>query len=193
MKQKFPWTLPNIISLCRLAAFPVILYFIIAGNQKVFAILFVIGLFTDILDGWIARTFHMETEIGARLDSVADLGLYILALIGVFIFKWQEFKPYQVFLLVYLVLFVSMHVVPLVKFGRSSSLHLYSSKTVAYIQGGFFIVLFTLGFSDWYFFVMIFSAYIAFSECIIINILSKKSLVNAKGLYWVLANRKNPH
>jgi len=186
MKQKIPLNIPNIISLYRLFAFPVVLFIIIAGNQSVFSILLIISLFSDVLDGWIARKFHMETEIGAKIDSLADIGTYLLAITGVFVFKWEEFSPFRIFFFVFIGLFLLSHIVSILRFRRTPSLHLYSSKTAGYIQGGFFIVLFSLGFYSWYFFVMILSGYFAFTESIAISLISKKYLTNAKGLYWVL-------
>lgn len=43
-----------------------------------FSLLF-INLATDILDGFIARRLKWESELGARLDSLADLGSYAMA------------------------------------------------------------------------------------------------------------------
>ena len=59
---------------------------------------FAINLITDILDGFIARRFNMETEFGARLDSLADIGTYAMAFIGMIVLEsdfvgvhWMEF------------------------------------------------------------------------------------------------------
>ena len=65
-KNEF-WTIPNVITSYRLFMAPVILYFIISGQENLFAIFLVINLLTDVIDGYIARRFKMETEIGARL------------------------------------------------------------------------------------------------------------------------------
>ena len=164
--------------------------FLLAGNEKIFVILLVINLVTDVLDGFIARVFHMETEIGARLDSFADIGTYILAILGVFLFKWADFMPVQVYFYIFLGLFLLPILITLIKFGRTSSLHLYSSKIAGYIQGFFFFTLFVFGFYPWFFWIMLMSGYIAFSEGVIIHLISKEIRSNAKGLYWVLKQKK---
>ncbi len=189
-KGKFIWNIPNILSLYRLLSFPIVLMFLLAGNEKIFVILLVINLVTDVLDGFIARVFHMETEIGARLDSFADIGTYILAILGVFLFKWADFMPVQVYFYIFLGLFLLPILITLIKFGRTSSLHLYSSKIAGYIQGFFFFTLFVFGFYPWFFWIMLMSGYIAFSEGVIIHLISKEIRSNAKGLYWVLKQKK---
>ena len=55
------------------------------GEEQLFAIFFCINSITDILDRFIAGVFNMRTELGAKLDSLADIGLYINALIGGFL------------------------------------------------------------------------------------------------------------
>lgn len=185
-RQKFIWNIPNALSLYRLLSFPVVLGLLVSGYEKPFVVLLVINLATDVLDGFIARRFNMQTEIGARLDSMADLGTYILAIGGVFKFKWMEFSPYQIYFFIFIGLFVLPFIITMVKFGRTSSLHLYSNKIAGYIQGFFFFTLFVIGFYPWFFWMMILSGYIAFSEGIIIHLISSKARSNARGLYWVL-------
>ncbi len=53
-----------------------------------FIILLTFNLFTDFLDGYLARKLNQQTAIGARLDSWADAGTYLLAFVGLFKFEW---------------------------------------------------------------------------------------------------------
>ena len=85
-KEKI-WNIPNAISLYRLVSFPFLLYLIFSNNESLFALLLCINLASDAIDGIIARTFKLQTEFGARLDSMADWGTYILAFIGIYQFK----------------------------------------------------------------------------------------------------------
>lgn len=64
--------LPNLISLFRLATVPFILWFI--GTEKYLLSLwfFIFSALSDALDGFIAKTFKMETQIGRYLDPLAD-------------------------------------------------------------------------------------------------------------------------
>lgn len=190
MKTKIPLTIPNILSLYRLLSFPFLLYLAIIGKEQIFVILFVINLITDILDGWIARRFNLQTEIGAKIDSIADIGSFILAFVGIYMFKLEDFMPYLISFGLFIGLFIFSNILSLLKFKKTPSLHLYSWKIGGYIQGFFFFVLFVFGFNLYFYYLMVIWGILAFSEHIIIQLISKKMLINAKGLYWVLRERK---
>ncbi len=77
------WTVPNLLSLLRLAGVPVFLYLVLVSEQDGLAILLLMAAgATDYFDGVIARRFHSTSRLGQLLDPAADR-LYILAtLIG---------------------------------------------------------------------------------------------------------------
>lgn len=183
-------TIPNLITSYRLLAVPLILYFIFTGNEKMFAIFLIISLLTDILDGVIARLFHMETEIGAKLDSFADNFNYLLAFTGMIVFKMDDLRPHLPSFYLFIGMMVLTVIVSLIKFRKFPSFHLYITKIGGYIQGAFIIVLFTLGFyAPFYYFVIIW-AIIGAIEHIVIQMVIPEMRSNVKGLYWVLRERK---
>ena len=63
--------LPNVISELRIAGSIGLLFCDVKGWP--FWSLYVLCGLSDILDGWLARRLHAETEAGAILDSVADI------------------------------------------------------------------------------------------------------------------------
>jgi len=63
--------LPNVISELRIAGSIGLLFCDVRGWP--FWSLYVLCGLSDILDGWLARRLHAETEAGAILDSVADI------------------------------------------------------------------------------------------------------------------------
>ncbi len=190
MKKKEFWTIPNLITTYRLLMVPVILYFAISGREKLFAIFLVINLVSDIIDGYIARRFKMETEIGAKLDSFADNFNYVLAFIGFFIFKLEDFRPHIISLIIFFSMLVLTVIVPLIKFRKFPSYHLYTTKIGGYIQGAFFICLFTIGFITPFYYFMIAWGIMGAVECIAIDLLIPEMRSNVKGLYWVLKERR---
>jgi CDP-diacylglycerol--glycerol-3-phosphate 3-phosphatidyltransferase len=190
-KINIPLNIPNVLSLYRLLAFPFVLYMALKGYETAFATFICINLVTDILDGFIARTFNMVTAIGARLDSLADLGTYILAFVGVFCFKSNDFAPHLPSFLVFTGLFIFCDLLSLAKFKKLPSLHLYSWKIGGYIQGIFFFVLFVFGFYTGYYYFMVTWGILAFLEHICVQLVLKELRSNAKGLYWVLKDRKD--
>lgn len=69
------WTLPNILTLLRIALIPIfVLVFYLPWEWRyvVTAAIFVLGAITDWLDGYLARKMGQVTPFGAFLDPVAD-------------------------------------------------------------------------------------------------------------------------
>ena len=188
--RNIPLNIPNVISLYRLFSFPFVMIFIFLGNEKLFAFFIAFNLITDILDGWIARRFNQITDIGSRIDGIADSGTYILALTGIFVFKWIDLQPYAVSFFAFIGLFVLSRIIGVIKLGIFYGFHSYAAKTAGYLQGIFFAVLFVLGFYSWFYYVMVVSSYIVFSETILISLLLKETRSDVKGLYWILKERQ---
>ncbi|WP_088345505.1 MULTISPECIES: CDP-alcohol phosphatidyltransferase family protein [Rhodomicrobium] len=67
--------LPNIITVSRLFLVPVIIWMIVANELLAAFIVFLTAGLTDALDGFLARRFNWQTELGAYLDPVADKAL----------------------------------------------------------------------------------------------------------------------
>lgn len=77
------WTVPNLLSLLRLALVPVFLlcFFSSSPNAHVWAMaVFLTAGVTDLLDGWIARRFHQISLAGRILDPLADKLMVVCAL-----------------------------------------------------------------------------------------------------------------
>lgn len=67
------FTVPNILSFCRLAMIPLIVYcYIWLENSLLTAGLLLLSGITDVADGIIARTFNMVSELGKALDPIAN-------------------------------------------------------------------------------------------------------------------------
>lgn len=66
-------TIPNILSVCRIAMIPVFIWAYCFRKEYclAFGILLLSGA-TDLVDGFIARTFHMVSDLGKALDPIAD-------------------------------------------------------------------------------------------------------------------------
>jgi len=67
-----PWTLPNFITLLRLAALPFFLFSIAEGRLGIALAIFVVAGVSDGIDGYLARRFDMRSALGAYLDPIAD-------------------------------------------------------------------------------------------------------------------------
>lgn len=182
------WTIPNILSLYRILVFPFILWLILSGNEKLFTLFITISLITDLLDGLIARTFKMQTKIGALLDSWADLGTYLLAFLAIGLFKWEEIKPYSFVLYLFAFIMALSYILVFVKFKALIGLHTYMFKFTGYLQGAFIISLFVWGFYLVPYYICLVWGILACIEEIIIILVLKEPQSNVRGLYWVLKN-----
>ena len=75
------WTLPNILSMVRLAGVPVFLWLVLGPEWDGWAlVLLMVSGFTDWLDGYLARKLDQRSTLGEILDPVADR-LYILSVV----------------------------------------------------------------------------------------------------------------
>ncbi len=188
MKETF-WTIPNLLSLYRILVFPFISYLIGTEQERLFAIFITISLVTDILDGWIARTFHMQTQIGTKLDSWADLGTFILAFWAIYVFKWPLLEPHAFMLLVFFVAWLLSYMIVFFKFRGLIGLHTYLFKITGYLQGGFIVMLFLFGFYPWLYYLALIWGTVACLEEILIILWLKEPQSNVKGLYWLLKEK----
>lgn len=73
MKKNQILTIPNLLSLIRLAMIPLLLWLYLVKEAYMWtAVVVLLSGATDILDGVIARKYHMVSDLGKALDPVAD-------------------------------------------------------------------------------------------------------------------------
>ena len=78
--------IPNLLSMSRIAlCLPLLL---VDAMTMPFWVLYVIAGTTDMLDGFLARRWGVESKFGARLDSLADF-VFVLA-VGYKLFPWLK-------------------------------------------------------------------------------------------------------
>ncbi len=78
------WTIPNILSVLRLLAAPMVavmfLYFTRPYADWFALSLFLLAAVTDWFDGYLARAWGQETRMGAMIDPIADKAMVVIAL-----------------------------------------------------------------------------------------------------------------
>ncbi|MFH8251002.1 CDP-diacylglycerol--glycerol-3-phosphate 3-phosphatidyltransferase [Microbacterium sp. B2969] len=83
-----PRQLPNTITIVRILCAPVFLWMLLADDgadgplRWWAAVLFIVAIATDGIDGWIARRNDIVTNLGKLLDPIADKVLTGFAFIG---------------------------------------------------------------------------------------------------------------
>lgn len=71
-------TVPNLLSMLRLALVPVFLYLLLTEKYLLAIVVLALSSLTDYLDGYFARRFNQVTRLGQLLDPAADR-LYIFS------------------------------------------------------------------------------------------------------------------
>ena len=188
--MRVPPSLPNLLSAYRLGAIPFIGWAILDGRRDAFFVLVCVSLVTDILDGWIARRFHLESEFGARLDSLADIATSLVALLGFVVLEQAFVRAHSVAFGLLLAFNLTPQLVCLVRFRRPTSLHLYSSKVMGYLQGFFLLSYYIAGYRPWFFYLMITVSLAAYGEALLILLVIRHLRSNVRGLYWVLSDTR---
>lgn len=72
LRHEKVWNVPNILTFSRLIATPAIGYLIIHDHHLYAFSLFLYAGFSDLLDGWIARKWKLQTVVGSVIDPMAD-------------------------------------------------------------------------------------------------------------------------
>jgi cardiolipin synthase len=72
VKHENIYNIPNFLTLTRLIATPVVGYLIIHNHHLYAFSLFTYAAVSDLLDGWIARKWKLQTVVGSVVDPMAD-------------------------------------------------------------------------------------------------------------------------
>ncbi len=135
------WTLPNLLSLFRIAAAPFLLLAARMGSEKLFFALFILMLLSDALDGIVARALHQTSEFGARLDSYGDILTYLATPVAVWWLWPQIITEEKRWIIAAIMLYTAPAFVSLYKFGKLASYHTYVTKISAVLMSAGVLVL----------------------------------------------------
>jgi cardiolipin synthase len=65
-------SLPNIITTGRVILVPVIFWLLVTGQSQLAFYAFIVAGLSDAVDGYLAKRFDWQTELGSYLDPIAD-------------------------------------------------------------------------------------------------------------------------
>ncbi len=123
--------IPNIITAVRIVLFLPLLF--AAQRQTLFLFLYLLCGFTDVLDGYIARKTQTQSELGARLDSIADLLFFAAVIIWAVMHYGGEIRRFvPCLVLITLVRFVNMAIAAC-KYHSFAILHTWGNKLTGFL------------------------------------------------------------
>jgi len=130
VKMRF---IPNILSLARIP-FSIAMVFL-GKYPNVFIGFYAVAGILDVLDGLLARRFHWESKLGAKLDSVGDITFLVCAVIAAFAALRGQLK-FETYIYIAVGVIASVRVSNLVltrvRFGQWGTIHNLSAKYAAF-------------------------------------------------------------
>jgi CDP-diacylglycerol--glycerol-3-phosphate 3-phosphatidyltransferase len=139
-------SIPNLLSIVRLVVVPFELWFAWNGEKIPFLSLLGLALFTDSIDGAIARRLKQDSILGARLDSLGDMATYV-SLPVCALWLWPDTLRQEGF---FVILGILSYMVPilvgLMRYRRMTSYHTWGAKLSAVLMGGAVLAMFLF---DW--------------------------------------------
>ncbi len=179
------YNLPNLVSFIRILMAPVLFYFAFTQRPVWFLGALMFSGFTDVLDGFLARTLNQITAMGSRLDSWGDFTIYSTMAICAWIL-WPELVVQEIVSYVVIVIsFTSPVIVGLIKFRTITSYHTWTVKVAVVITFIGYILLFA-GWLDWPFRVAAVFCAVAALEEIAITLLIHHEHVDVRTVWAAL-------
>ena len=183
------YNLPNAVSVLRILMAPVLFYFALTQKPVWFLAALMFSGFTDVLDGFLARTLHQTTVIGSRLDSWGDFTIYSTMAICAWIL-WPDITATELTSYVVIVISITAPViVGLIKFKTITSYHTWTVKVAVVVTFVGYILLFG-GWLDWPFRVAAVFCAVAALEEIAITLLIHHEHVDVRTVWAALKYNK---
>jgi len=173
--------LPNAVSFIRILMAPVLIYLAIQQQPQWFLIALIFTVFTDVLDGFLARVLNQITEMGSRLDSWGDFIIYSTMAVCAWILWPEILLEEKVYFFIILFSFTAPALIGLIKFRTTTSYHTWAVKLAVAVTVIGYILLFG-GYLEWPFRVAaILSLYAALEE-IAITLIMRHERVDVRTL-----------
>ena len=173
--------LPNAVSFIRILMSPVLLYLAVQQQPEWFLIVLIFTVFTDVLDGFLARILNQITEMGSRLDSWGDFIIYSTMAVCAWILWPEILLEEKVYFFIILFSFTAPALIGLIKFRTTTSYHTWAVKLAVAVTVIGYILLFG-GYLDWPFRVAALLSLYAALEEIAITLIMRQEHVDVRTL-----------
>ena len=171
--------LPNVITTLRIIFSPILLF--INPLTPLFLLIYIILGFSDVLDGYLARTSKVTSRLGATLDSFADAMFFVVLLV---VFMPRVKLPLEIFAWVIGIAFVRFGslAIGFYKYHAFAFLHTYANKITGLLLFCFPLLYFSTGIKTTSLIICICASISAIEE-LLVNLFSKKLALNIKSIF----------
>ncbi|PHS26353.1 MAG: CDP-alcohol phosphatidyltransferase [Methylophaga sp.] len=178
-------SLPNLLTYVRFVAAPFLLWLAWSGKGDAFLILLAITFLSDVLDGMAARMLNQQSELGAFLDSAADLLIYGILAISIW-WLWPNIVQREIlYIIIIIISFALPVIIGIIKFHSFASYHTWLVKTAVVITGLAFFILFIFDIA-WPFRIAAFVCLLAALEEIAITFYLSKARSDVRSLWHLI-------
>lgn len=181
---------PNIASMVRIFMAPVLLLLAYHGHEAIYLVAVLFTLFTDVLDGFLARHLNMITELGSHLDSWGDFIIYTTLAISAWLLWPEVIKQELIYFLIIIISFTLPVIIGLIKFHTLTSYHTWSVKLAVFITVVSYIVVF-LDWLRWPLYMAASISAIAAIEEILITFVMKHQHADIRSIWHAMKYPKN--
>ncbi|MCK5666007.1 MAG: CDP-alcohol phosphatidyltransferase family protein [Thiotrichaceae bacterium] len=192
MNNSIKHHVPNLISIVRILMTPLLLYLAIEQQAMIYMAVLLFSVFTDVLDGYLARKLNAVSELGSQLDSWGDFFVYSTMAISAWLLWPDIIVREQLYIIIIIFSFTIPVLVGLIKFKKLTSYHTISVKIAVAITILSYVLLF-IDIVSWPVKVAVICCLYAGIEEILITLMSKKGkTVDVKSIWHVVKeNRAN--
>ena len=177
--------LPNTLTLLRLAAVPLLAWLAWDKAYQSFAVVLVVCLLGDVVDGALARLLHATSAVGAQLDSIADSLLFFITIAGTLVFHPGDVRAHAVAFALVPAAWLAENCAALIRYGRLSSFHTYLSRAAGVAMGLFVAVLFLHRMDARLLHAAVALVLLATTEEFVLLWMLPEWTADVRGLYWV--------
>lgn len=177
--------LPNMVSLIRIFMAPVLIYLAVTQQPHWYIGMLIFTVFTDVLDGFLARMLNQITTMGSHLDSWGDFVIYNTMAVCAWILWPDIIQREKLYFLIIVLSFLLPAAIGFIKFHRFTGYHTWAVKLAVVVTIISYILLFT-GLLDWPFRVAAILCLYAAIEEIIITFLLHHEHVDVRSAWRAL-------
>ena len=164
---------------------PVLIYLALTQQPDWYIAMLIFTVFTDLLDGFLARILQQITEMGSHLDSWGDFVIYNTMALCAWLLWPDIVEQEKTYFIIIVLSFILPAIIGYIKFHSFTSYHTWAVKLAVAVTIISYLLLFT-GMMDWPFRVAAVLCLYAGVEEIVITMLIHNEHVDVRSFRQAL-------